>query len=189
MKESLLLYGRKSAHLRRKITNLKKKNPQCSHHFIVSLPFHSWICREAQVAWGRCPLHSEAMFGAQQQGPFTEFVDSGSKWMFKVPSISEFDHRASLWAWFKRKEKKKDSKGSKGVKFSDERVLCFQGHDSYALRNEATLLVWMELHLKKTTRENNSVSVRGRPITWSSLPMCHGDIYKKRSTGNMIFLP
>lgn len=65
----------------------------------------------------------------------------------------------------KEKKKKKDSKGSKGVKFSDERVLCFQGHDSYALRNEATLLVWMELHLKKTTRENNSVSVRGRPIT------------------------
>lgn len=40
---------------------------------------------------------------------------------------------------------KKKKKGSKGVKFSDESVLlCFEGHDYYALRNEAKLPVWME---------------------------------------------
>lgn len=151
---------------------LKGKITQRSHHFRVLLSFHSWRCLEAlgtmpSLEWGNVWDH--------WQGRFTEFVDSCSKWMFKLPGISEVDHRVSLWAWWGKK-KKKDSKGSKGIKFrkfSDERVLlCFEECDYYALRNEAKLLVWMEFCLKKTKRKNNSLSVRGTPITWSPLPMC-----------------
>lgn len=63
------------------------------------------------------------------------------------------------------------SKRLKRVHLVIKGFLCFERQDYSMLRNGAKLLVWMELHLKKTERKSNPISGRERPITWSPWPI------------------
>lgn len=83
-----------------------------------------------------------------------------------VLSISEFDHRLSLWVW-----PEKDCKISKGVKFCDERNLSWKARLP-CIKEQGKIADVDGIMPQENWREKQSVTFRERPATWSPLPLC-----------------